>query len=37
MIVKLTVDGQVAETKADELLMDLLLRRDAKVPCVCYH
>ena len=30
MIVKLTVDGQVVETKADELLIDLLLRREAR-------
>jgi formate dehydrogenase major subunit len=37
MIIKLTVDGQAVETKAEELLIDLLLRRDAKVPCVCYH
>jgi formate dehydrogenase major subunit len=37
MTIKLTVDGQVVETKADELLIDLLLRRDDKVPSVCYH
>jgi formate dehydrogenase major subunit len=37
MTIKLTLDGQAVETKAGELLIDLLLRRDAKVPCVCYH
>ncbi len=37
MAIKLTLDGQAIETKADELLIDLLNRRDAKVPCVCYH
>jgi formate dehydrogenase major subunit len=37
MIVKLTLDGQPAEAPADELLIDLLNRRGAKVPDVCYH
>src|SRR5476649_2477001 len=37
MTIKLTLDGRAVEAKADELLIDLLLRRDAKVPCVCYH
>jgi formate dehydrogenase major subunit len=37
MAVKLTVDGQSVETKQGELLIDLLLRRDAQVPHVCYH
>jgi formate dehydrogenase major subunit len=36
MTIKLTLDGQAVETKAGELLIDLLLRRDAKVPSVCY-
>ncbi len=37
MTVKLTLDGQAVETKADTLLIDLLLERGSKVPCVCYH
>ncbi len=37
MTIKLTLDGQAVETKPGELLIDLLLRRDAKVPSVCYH
>jgi formate dehydrogenase major subunit len=37
MTIKLTLDGQAVETGADELLIDLLIRRDAKVPHVCYH
>ena len=34
MTIQLTVDRQAVETKADELLIDLLLRREAKMPCV---
>ncbi len=37
MTIKLTLDGQAVETKAGELLIDLLLRRNANVPSVCYH
>ena len=37
MTIKLTLDGRSVETKQGELLIDLLLRRDDKVPCVCYH
>ena len=37
MDVKLTLDGQSVETKAGELLIDLILRHDAQVPHVCYH
>ncbi len=37
MTIKLTLDGQTVETKPDELLIDLLLRREFKVPSVCYH
>ncbi len=37
MAVKLTLDGQPVETKAGELLIDLILRHDAPVPHVCYH
>jgi formate dehydrogenase major subunit len=37
MTIKLTLDGHSVETKPGELLIDLLLRRDAKVPSVCYH
>ena len=37
MTIKLTLDGQAVETKPGELLIDLLLRRDAKIPSVCYH
>jgi len=36
-MIKLIVDGQEVETEAGELLIDLLLRRDSKVPHVCYH
>jgi formate dehydrogenase major subunit len=34
---RLSLDGQEVETKPDELLIDLLLRRQEKVPAVCYH
>src|ERR1700759_1559298 len=37
MMIKLSLDAQDVETKAGELLIDLLLRRDSKIPCVCYH
>ena len=37
MMIKLILDAQEVETKADELLIDLLLRKDFKIPCVCYH
>ncbi len=37
MTIKLTLNGQAVEATAGEWLIDLLLRRDAKVPCVCYH
>jgi formate dehydrogenase major subunit len=37
MIIKLVLDAQEMETKADELLIDLLLRNEFKLPCVCYH
>ena len=37
MIIKLILDAQEVETKADELLIDLLLRKEFKIPCVCYH
>ncbi len=37
MSVELLVDGQAVVGEANELLIDILLRRDAKVPCVCYH
>src|SRR4030088_2862723 len=33
----LTIDGSVAETKADERLVDLINRVGAKLPQVCYH
>jgi len=36
-MIKLILDAQEVETKADELLIDLLLRKDFKIPCVCYH
>jgi formate dehydrogenase major subunit len=36
-MIRLTLDGQEVETKAGELLIDLLLRNDSKVPHVCYH
>src|ERR1700757_357735 len=37
MMIKLILDAQEVETKADELLIDLLLRKEFKIPCVCYH
>jgi formate dehydrogenase major subunit len=37
MGIKLTVDGNAADAKERELLIDLLERSDAKVPAVCYH
>ncbi len=37
MSVTFQVDGQTVTGEANELLIDVLLRRDAKVPCVCYH
>ena len=37
MAIKLTLDGRAIEAKESELLIDLLIRRDAKVPSVCYH
>jgi formate dehydrogenase major subunit len=37
MLIKLTLDGRVIEAKESELLIDLLIRRGAKVPSVCYH
>src|SRR5260370_19609185 len=33
----LTIDGSVAESKADERLVDLINRIGAKLPQVCYH
>ena len=37
MMIKFVLDGQEVEAKADELLIDLLLRDECKVPSVCYH
>src|ERR1700757_3499407 len=37
MPTKLTLDGRVIEAEDSELLIDLLIRRGAKVPSVCYH
>jgi len=37
MDIKLTLDGNAAEAKEHELLIELLQRRDTKVPAVCYH
>jgi formate dehydrogenase major subunit len=37
MAIKLTLDGRTTEVKEPELLVDLLIRRGAKVPSVCYH
>jgi formate dehydrogenase major subunit len=36
-VVKLTIDGHEVEASADELLIDLLIRRNSNVPHVCYH
>jgi len=36
-MIRVTLDGQAVETMAEERLIDLLLRRDAQVPHVCYH
>jgi formate dehydrogenase major subunit len=37
MAIKLMLDGKTIELKKAELLIDLLIRRGAKVPSVCYH
>jgi formate dehydrogenase major subunit len=37
MSVKLTIDGSVTESKADERLVDLINRVGAELPQVCYH
>jgi formate dehydrogenase major subunit len=37
MSVEFLVDGQKIAGESNELLIDILLRRDAKVACVCYH
>lgn len=36
-MIKLILDGQEVVAEAGELLIDLLLQRDSKVPHVCYH
>ena len=36
-MIRISVDGEEVETKAGELLIDLLLRREEKIPAVCYH
>jgi len=36
-MIRLTLDGREVELNAGELLIDLLLRNDSKVPHVCYH
>ncbi len=37
MSAELTLDGKKVVIAEEELLIDLLQRLDAKVPCVCYH
>lgn len=37
MGIRLTLDGAIIEVTEGERLIDLLLARNAKVPCVCYH
>ena len=37
MTIKLTLDEETIEATKDEWLIDLLLRREKKVPAVCYH
>src|SRR2546427_3055113 len=37
MTFTLTIDGTIAEAKADERLVDLINRVGAKLPQVCYH
>src|SRR5271166_337741 len=34
---RMTLDGLAVEMKADERLIDLLLRTGSKIPHVCYH
>ena len=36
-MIRLVLDGREVDAKPDELLIDLLLRREEKVPAVCYH
>ena len=37
MMTRMTLDGLAVEMKADERLIDFLLRTGSKVPHVCYH
>src|ERR1700680_5160521 len=37
MMTRMILDGLAVEMKADERLIDLLLRTGSKVPHVCYH
>ena len=36
-MIRLILDGDEVDAKPEELLIDLLLRREEKVPAVCYH
>ena len=36
-MIRIILDGQEVDAKPEELLIDLLLRNDSKVPHVCYH
>jgi formate dehydrogenase major subunit len=37
MAIRLTLDERTIEVEEPELLIDLLIRRGAKIPSVCYH
>jgi formate dehydrogenase major subunit len=37
MAIELYLDGKTVDAKEGELLVDLLIRQEAKVPHVCYH
>ncbi len=37
MLIEFTLDGEKVEAAAGDLLIDLLIRRQAQVPHICYH
>jgi formate dehydrogenase major subunit len=37
MTIQLTLDGETIDATTDEWLIEVLLRREEKVPAVCYH
>ena len=37
MSVEIKIDGHMVQAEADARLIDVLLKHDVKIPCVCYH